>query len=518
MGWGAMSPAGKRQRGLQWGLLIAALVLLVALLRGWQMDREREEGAAIAPPLARGEGASVVGFTLQLPEGRVVLARDGGGGWWLVAPVADFASVRMVREMLRNLEQLQVSRLLETSDRQVYGLEDPRSELVLERLTGVPLHLAIGDPVPSAAAFYATWDGLPGVALIAGDLVHRFFMTSLFTWREREMLPPGDPVDSVWVASAGGSCRARRIARERWEFTRPRDREPEEKAIERAVSALWRYPFLEFYDEGDPEQLGLAPPRAEWIYFRGGQVDTLHIGRRLAGGEMVARLAGRPPGRVAGELYDLLAGGLEALESRRFLRGAAENVDRLLVATPAGGMLFARAGATWRQASVPVARLRALAGAARPDTTGWTARDVEDPAFEADLANLFETSGDAHLPEGVRERPPRETDFDLRCDLWGAEGFHQWIRIAVSPGPPRGGRTARGERERDARPGRGGTERDARPESGEADAALGAEIPGLKGVAVGSRFPERPMWVDSPALLRMAGRAGSSRRVFDQHD
>ena len=501
-----MSASG-RQRGLQWSLLVGALVLVVALLRSWQMDRTREASEAVVPPLAKGESAAVSALRLTMPEARLVLTRDAAGEWRLVEPVADLASARQVRELLRSLETLEVTRVLDTGEREAYGLGRPQAELTIERLTGGPRRVTIGDPVPSASAYYATWDGLPGVALIPGFIVSRFFLSTPFFWRERELLPPGAPVDSVWVVSAGGDCRARRSGRESWEFTRPRDREPDEKALERAVSALWRYPFLDFYDGGDPAALGLAPPRAVWTYFRDGRVDTLRIGRLLEGGEMVAQVSGRAPGRVAGELYDLLTGGLERLESRRFLRGSSAGVERVLVATRAGGALFARSGKRWRQAPLPAERARELAVDAPPDTAGWNARWLEDPSFDGDLANLFETSGEARLPAGMRAFRLNASDFDLRCDLWSAAGGHQWIGLASADRMLRGAGAPPSKLAASPAPD-GGTG------SGGAQAAelSGAEVPGLAGLAAGSRDPGRSMWVDSSTLRRMALRAGRGSR------
>ncbi|MFH1143988.1 MAG: DUF4340 domain-containing protein [Candidatus Eisenbacteria bacterium] len=479
-----MPPQLRRQRGLQWALLLIALVLLVALIRSWRLGGTGAERTDRTLLLRKGEGASVIGFTLRRPDGNLRLARDEGR-WRLVAPVEDLAAERMVREMLRSLEQLEVLRLLETAERAPYGLSAPQSELVLRRLDGDSLTIAIGDVAPSASAHYATWDGLGGVALIPSFIVNRFFLSAPFSWRERELLAPGGPIDSVHVASAGFSFRARRTGGGHWELLDVPGREADDIAFERAASSLWRSPYVDFYDDpAAAPDLGLDAPRTEWIVFRGSDVDTLRIGRRLEGGEMVVQAAGRPAGRAGGELYELLAGGLEALEVRTLIRGTAADVDRLLILTRSEGRYHVKRGDLWLGAPVSGEHLRALAGSlladgpggpgpsAAPDTAGWGAPFVADPSLDGDLHNLFEMRGrDWASVEG--EAPPAGDRSAVWLLLWGANGLREWVRFT-----PTGGKEL-------------------------AESAASGE-----GVAIGSRFPERPMWLDSALLTRMARRAG----------
>lgn len=481
----------KTQRGMQWILGLAALVMLVALLRSWRSGRSGEELAPGAP-LKKGEGASVAAFTLSHGGDTLRAVRDQGG-WRLTRPVADRGSARMVREMFRNLEELPVIRVLETAERAAYGLDPPRSLLTLERAAGGRLQIAIGDAVPSAATHYAIWDGLDAVALVPSFVVNRFFLCESFQWRERELIEPGGPVDSVWVAAAGTTCRARRTGRESWELTSPKDREANALTLERATGALWRYPLLGFYDDlSRPADFGLDPPQAVWTLFRGTAVDTLRIGLRLESGEMIVQASGRPPGRISGELYDLLVGGLSVLESRPFLRGSPQEVDCFLVATPAGGRLHVKRAGRWRQAALTARAAAGLEGQAHPDTSASGREFASAPGAAGDLANLFELRGSEAA--GSAGASARAEDYVLRIHLWGPGNFHEWLRCA--PG------------------GRGAAEPEASP-GGEAGAASG---PRLVGTAIGSRFPGRPMAVDSDLLWRLALQGGLSREVLDHLD
>ncbi|MBP7669043.1 MAG: DUF4340 domain-containing protein [Candidatus Eisenbacteria bacterium] len=481
------------QRALQGILLLASLVVLVALIRSWELERRPDEREAALRPLPPGAGAGIVGFTLAR-QGDTLRAVREEDRWRITKPVSDLASARMVRELFRNLEELQAARLLDTAERAPYGLDPPRMVLALEvarswdtgPMVGPMVRIEIGDEAPGSSAYYAIWEGLPGVALLPGFVVQRFFLSDAFAWRERDILASTAPVDSVHISAAGmapGSASvqvsARRESPERWTFRVPRKRSADALALERVTNGFWRSPFTGFFD--DPAQratLGLDPPAATWVLFRGREIDTLAIGRRLENGDMVVRVDGRPPGRVAGELYDLLTGGIAALESRRFVTGSGERVDRFLLATSDGGVFFSRGAKGWQRVPIPPARLAQLDRDAPPDTTLRSWQPVTDPSLEDDVGDLFELQGSAMPPPSGRA--PAGEDYRLRIRLWGPEGFHQWILIA-----PFGGAIS------------------GRPQE---TGGMGAAR--LAGTAVGSAFPDRPMTFESELLFRMARRAG----------
>ncbi len=489
------SPVPRRggQRALQGILLLASLVVLVALIRSWKLERRPDEREAALGPLPPGAGAGIVGFTLTR-QGDTLRAVREEDRWRITKPVSDLASARMVRELFRNLEELRAARLLDTAERAPYGLDPPRMVLALEvarswdtgPMVGPMVRIEIGDEAPGSSAYYAIWEGLPGVALVPGFVVQRFFLSDAFAWRERDMLGSTAPIDSVHVSAAAGArgpaslqVSAHREGPQRWTFRIPPGRSADALALERATNGFWRSPFTGFFD--NPAQratLGLDPPAATWVLFRGREIDTLAIGRRLENGEMVLRADGRPPGRVAGETYDLLTGGVAALESRRFMTGSRGQVDRFLLATPDGGVFFSRGAKGWQRVSIPPARLAQLDRDAPPDTTLRSWQPVTDPSLEDDVGDLFELQGSAMPPPSGRA--PAGEDYRLRIRLWGPEGFHQWILIA-----PFGGAIS------------------GRPqETGGTGAAR------LAGTGVGSAFPDRPMTFESELLFRMARRAG----------
>jgi hypothetical protein len=458
-------PARRRgsgvQRAVQWLLILIGVAILVVLIRSRPGTRPE---TAVAPPLARGEGASTVAVTFTRPSERWVLelAHDR---WWIREPIRDLASERMVREMLRGLEELEVRRRIETDSLGRYGLKPPALTLALRRADGTTRVFRLGGTAPASGDAYAAWDTLHGVAIIPHFVVARFFEPGLFAWREKELLAPmAHTIDSVWVAAGGELLRLRRIGTEKWAFLVPRDREADAIACERTVAGFSRFQFGGFID--DPalwSGLGLDPPRAVWTVFRGGRADTVAVGDRIDPQTMILRVAGRPPGRAPAELYDFLTGGLAILEERRLVRGNAASLAYLLLAGPGGTRLYARAAAGWRVAEIAPAALERIESGALADTTGLVWRDPGDATLTGDAADLFELRGEGWLAPATR--PPARGDYPLRIHLWGRDRAHEWAFFA--------------------------------PEAAGATRAR----------AVGSRFPLRPMKVRWDGLPRWVRRS-----------
>ncbi|MCK4414522.1 MAG: DUF4340 domain-containing protein [Candidatus Eisenbacteria sp.] len=455
------------QRGAQWVLLGIAVLLLVALIRGWRLGRQESAAPALHPPVQAGEGASITALLLRQERDTLRLERRAGI-WWMTAPVADLASDRLVRELFRALEGLEVIRVLETGERQRYGLAPPASELLLVKASGDSIQMALGARTPASSAYYATWTGLEGVALVPGFIAARFFQSAPFLWREHEILPAAaGKIDSVWIDAGGTRTRVRRLGRDDWKLTAPLGHEVDRLSVGRTVAAFWRFPYTGFFDEpGQAKTLGLDPPRARWHVFRGGLVDTVAIGKLLESGEMVVQLSGRPPGRVPGELYERLTGGLRALETRAFVRGSPKGVRFLLLATREGGRCLRREGRDWWEAELLPAQLAVMETSVMPETTQLAWERASDPALGPDVDNLFALQGEQWL--APLSAAPNPGAYDLRIHLWEADGIYRWVyfRATQKPAEEIGG------------------------------------PPRFVGIGVGSRFPGRPLTFSSAVVWR----------------
>jgi hypothetical protein len=445
------------------------VALVVALLRHWAARRPAP--APPAPPLAPGEWSAIVGIEYAGAATQLTLERVGEH-WWIRAPIRDLANTRLVRELLRALEELEVRRVFETDSLARYGLDPAVSSLRLRRQDGGRLEVRVGGVAPASGDVYAVWTGLDGVAIVPRFVVARFFGASLFDWRERELIPPlARSVDSIRVETADGALRARRRSAGSWEFLEPRDREADALSCERTVAGFGRFSFGGFVD--DPASwraLGLEPPRAAWTIYRGGRADTLHVGARIDPQTMILRLAGRAPGRAPADLYEFLTGGVGALESRALVRGPSREVACVLLAGAPGGRMYVRGGGRWRTAAVPAGRLARLEAGALADTAGLAWNAPEDPALTGDVADLYDLRGERWL--GTLARPPERGGYPMRLHLWSAAGEHQWAFFAGATQAP----------------------------------ADSAGAPTFVGRAVGSRFPLRPMAVRSENLARWARR------------
>ncbi|MBD3235177.1 MAG: DUF4340 domain-containing protein [Candidatus Eisenbacteria bacterium] len=466
---------------LQWLLILVAVLLLVLWIRTLRQGDAEPAGEAWRAPLRKGEGASVTALRLLRDPQLLALRRDGGA-WWLVEPLEDLASVRMVRELFRALENLEIRRRLPGDDLARYGLDPPRAVLRLQLRDGSTRTLRIGDAAPASGDTYATWSHLPGVALIPRFVVARFFQSELLSWRETEMLPPASAgVDSVWVILPDARIRIERQQPDVWRFLAPADREADGIDCERAVAAFWRFPFQRFIDDPQERQaIARATPRARWIVFRGDRRDTLRIVRRVQGTQMIVQHTARAPGLADGRLFDLLTGGVEALEVRRLLRGTSAQIEQLLVVGMEGHRHYWRAAGGWQTGRLSSEAL-AAADAGRPPPADARRPDGRAPGtFESELRNLFWLEGEAWLP--ARDTSARPSAYPLRIHLWDAAGTHRWAFF--------------------------------RPEAGRSLAGMQGDV--FAGVGLGSRSPRRPLRLRSDLVgrwaLRAAGEAGAPTR------
>ncbi len=477
-----------RSRAFQVLLLLVALLLVVLYLRG-RTQRGPIESPPPPGPLARGEGTRVERIE-RLPGDPAQSGGDAAGAgarivieredplWRLQVPREDLASANTVGELLRALEELRIERLLTGGDLADFGLAPPRHTLILTLRGGRTRQVEVGDYTPGGLEVYARWTGLEGIAIVSRYLSTRFLESDLAPWREAELLPPRPAaIDSVTIESPGGRVRLRRLEHRRWQVLSPAGRDADGEACERATAAFWRFPFTAYVD--DPSQwgdLGLDPPRAAWVVYRGPAVDTLLIGARLDGGRAVVQLRGRVPGITSDQPYELLAGGLAALEERRLFRGQARDQRLVVVVGEETGRAWLKRADHWEARDLTPAEMRVAAAGQPPDTTAGNWRVPRDPALAGDLLNLLGIRGESWTAPLPRPADPVRDAAPWTVHLWDYAGQHTWVLFY--PDDATAARRWLG----------GGT-------------VPAGEVPAFAGRAVGSAQPARPLSVRSPAVL-----------------
>lgn len=466
-----MSAAGKRRlsiRVVQWLLLVTAILLAIVLVRLAPRRAEPASKDQWQPPLRPGEAAAVTVIELARDPNPLRLARENGR-WRITEPVVDLGSARMVGELFRALETLEIVRHIDSDSLSRYGLDPPWAVLTLQLRDGRKISMRVGDTAPASGDTYATWDGLTGIALVPRFIIARFFESDLMSWRETEMLPAASAaIDSVTVLWPTEKARLARLGQDEWRMIWPPGRDADGVACERAVAAFWRFQFTRFFD--DPltwPELGLDHPAATWIVYRGGQIDTLVIGRLLEAGSMAVRDNHRPPAAAPATVRDLLTGGVGALELRAFVRGRAEDVTAVLACSDGSATVLFRSGATWRAGKPSSEAIARAEAGSFPDTTSLAAVGPAGAQFDSDLHNLFALRGDAWLAPASSDT--RAEDFPLRIYVWTSDGARQWAFF--------------------------------RPEAG-----AGERGP-MRETGVSSRYPRRPMLVTSATLDRWRIRA-----------
>lgn len=420
----------RAQRYLHLLLLLAAVTM--ALLLYLKPRRTEDEILRPAGPLRAGGGAAVLALE-RIGVGDTLRVVRDGGMWYLRSPIDDLASTRMVKELLRSLEDLDAIRYLDTDSLERYGLDPPRVRMTLELYGGQRTEVLAGAYAPTSGGAYLTWPGLDGVALATPQVMTRFMESDLFQWREREMLPPvRAAIDSVWIRWPDHSARLRRHDHEVWTILEPAGRVADGLSCERTVAAFWRFPYGEFID--DPAVARQAhlddAPLATWIVFRAGRADTLLIGPRAIENQMVVQLKGRSPGLIRDELFHFLTGGIEALEARRLLWAEPHQVVSLVLTDETGGVLFHREGRAWHSRPLTAPDFDLLAAGLAPDTRGGASRPASDPALSGDLANLLDLQAIRWLASWEEEADP--SDFPLSIHLWDLGQEHQWAGFAPS--------------------------------------------------------------------------------------
>lgn len=415
-----------RQRTFHLVLVLAALGLLLLIF--YPRHPREDAPPEIAPPLPRGGGARVVAIEKVTATDTLRLIR-AEGMWHLREPIRDLGSLRMVRELLRATEELEVVRFIRAESLGVFGLDPPRVRLRLMRHGGEVVEILTGTRAPTSGGAYVTWEGVPGVVLTTPQFITRFMDVGLFEWREREMLPPSRAgIDSVWVAWDGGRARLARLAHEEWLFLEPAGLDADGLACERTVAAFWRFPFTRFLDDpAEAARAGLDPPRATWWVFRADRCDTLYIGDRVSDEEMAVQLAGRSPGLIRDDLFVLLTGGARALEARRLFWAEPHAVVALALIGPGGGAYLEREGGDWYARALTQPEIDSLRAGVRPRTARNERVPWRDPSLAGDLINLLSMQSPGWL-DSLRA-PARVEAFPLQIHLWDRAGALEWAGV-----------------------------------------------------------------------------------------
>ncbi len=96
------------------------------------------------------DAADVDAIDATVDGRRLALQRSGPMSWEMTAPVPQAASREVVREMLGRVAALRAEAFLAdgSADLGRYGLTEPRHRVAVSRVSGPPITLEVGDPIP----------------------------------------------------------------------------------------------------------------------------------------------------------------------------------------------------------------------------------------------------------------------------------------------------------------------------------------------------------------------------------
>ena len=249
---------------------LAAALLAVGYLVWFDRDKAGTQDAAVAEkkmlPAARAGRGSVPIDRIEIlrPDGNILLAIGSDHEWQMLAPVADRADPRLLRELVEALEtSLKLDVVAgDPASLAKFGLSDPPARLKISRPGEVAVELQLGSRTAVEGRSYARLAGSPEVVVIL-DKIHELVRRTPDEFRDAQLvkLKPVD-VSRVVIRNASGTIELER-ERGRWELTRPVAARADEKAVNEWIERLVGSGIRKFVrdDFGDLLEFGLAAPR-----------------------------------------------------------------------------------------------------------------------------------------------------------------------------------------------------------------------------------------------------------------
>lgn len=337
-------------------LLIAALAALASYVALVEPPRRRAEGEArqkeklLFPGFAP---SRVTELTLEGPQGRTRLVREGAGPWRVVEPVEDRADEGRVRALLEDLKVLTADREVapKGADLAPFGLAAPA---LIVRTLGSGATLALGAETPSAEARYLrTGDGPVVTAMayaVSGLLVEPRDL------RSKEVLPsfPWNALASVTVTAPGRPALRLEKSKAGWHLTRPLAREADPDAAEALAEKLRWAKVASFLDQTAAE-IGprLAGGVAVEFAANGAPPQTVRLAP--VGGEVWAAAGDRKGAfTLPREVLDALRVEPSALERRKPVLTKLWSAERLSLRAGGAAAAYERSDGAWRRGGSPL--------------------------------------------------------------------------------------------------------------------------------------------------------------------
>jgi len=258
-------------------LLVVLAAVAVWVLRPRPPARVQASGENTGLPSGFGV---IARFEFRIGDHSLAVERRGND-YWLTQPLSDRADLSFLLEVRRQAEQLRVGRVLPDSGLAEYGLDPPRSQIVLENAAGARWSLAIGDTTPVGSQQYARRVGRGNpVVLIDQFVARKYFRPAVNALRDRICAPLRDgPLDSLVVWAAGGRVSARPQGEEKWICREPAGLNLDAMKVNPVLMTLRNPTITDYAPPGTvPAQVGLAPPRALWILYQGSRAESVRIG------------------------------------------------------------------------------------------------------------------------------------------------------------------------------------------------------------------------------------------------
>jgi len=171
------------------------LFIILVLLSGfyyiyqYKGSKARKAAKERSEKLLLFEKDSVKAILLRKPDQTIELRKEQDGLWHIVQPIATKADVSQVNNILNNLANARIERVVadSTANPSAYGLQPPKATLVLEYTNGKKDSIIIGDRNATRSYTFARVNDKPQVVLSSSTLATTAEKT-LFNLRDKEVL------------------------------------------------------------------------------------------------------------------------------------------------------------------------------------------------------------------------------------------------------------------------------------------------------------------------------------------
>ena len=211
----------------------------------------------------------------------LALARDGNGEWRLTDPITTYANEGKVSEMLEDLLNKRVKRILEVEEFTPYGLDQPNIQVSLQTANDTQAtSFLIGNKTVNYSV-YAKEASESHIFLIESSALQDL-TKSPADLRTRDVLKfePGDVTGFTLTVAGAELIRCQRKGEAGWQMAAPINVKADAKEIRSVLDAVHLLKVAEFTKDGDVNlaEYGLDIPRIRLTLQLGDESQELLVG------------------------------------------------------------------------------------------------------------------------------------------------------------------------------------------------------------------------------------------------